>query len=521
MTRRADPPRPDEVETLEPLAPRSAERAPAEPWLTILAHPDPGRIGQRARLSGERQPLSRQAPEFEREDGSPAGPLQSPFLSRKPAWLSRAPRGGLLLVPDLEGTALELEGARVLAPRRLAAADLARGVVLELGGQVALLLHSRAAPTWSGEGRGLVGASQALDELRQAIERLAAQPAPVLLRGESGAGKELVARALHAASPRAGAPMVCINLAAIPATTAASALFGHMAGAFTGARGDHRGYFEQAEGGSLLLDEIGTITPELQATLLRVLESGEIQPVGDGLPRRVDVRVMAATDEDLEAAMAEGRFRAPLYHRLSACSLRVPALRERRDDIPRLLVHLLRLELAAAGRPERLDPAGPGQAPWLPAGLVAELTRRPWPGNVRQLHNLARHLVTTFATAEQVDAAAALQALDEPVPPPGQRAAAPPAPAARAGELEPQAALEALRAHGFKVKAAAAALGISRTTLYALMEQIPGLRKARDLGREELERGLAECGGDLEALAARLEVSPHGLKLRLKELGLR
>jgi two-component system, NtrC family, nitrogen regulation response regulator GlnG len=521
MTRRADPPRPDEVETLEPPAPASAERAPAEPWLTILAHPDPGRIGQRARLVGDTQALSRQEPEFEREDGSPAGSLRSPFLSRKPAWLSRAPRGGLLLTPDLQGTAIDLAGVRVRAPLKLAAADLARGVVLELGGQVALLLHTRAAPPWSGELHGLVGASQALDELRRAIVRLASQAAPVLLRGESGAGKELVARALHAASPRAAGPLVCINLAAIPATTAASALFGHMAGAFTGARGDHRGYFEQAEGGSLLLDEIGTITPELKATLLRVLESGEIQPVGDGLPRRVDVRVMAATDEDLEAAMATGRFRAPLYHRLSACSLRVPALRERRDDIPRLLVHLLRLELVAAGRPDRLAPADPAQAPWLPAGLLAELTRQPWPGNVRQLHNLARHLVTHFAAAERVDAAAVLQALEAPTSAPRSEPEAPSAPAARAGALEPQAVLRALRAHGFKVKAAAAALGISRTTLYALMDKSPDLRKARDLGREELERGLAGCAGDVDALAARLEVSPHGLKLRLKELGLR
>jgi two-component system nitrogen regulation response regulator GlnG len=496
--------------------------APASPWLTVLWHPVPTRVGQRVRLfagGADRQALSRLEPVFETEAGEPAGPLESPFLSRRPAWLSRAPRGGLLVLPDPEGTELLIDGRPALGPVELGAEDLRTGAVLALGEQVALLVHTRTSPPWSGAPHGLVGASQALDELRQALERLAPLAAPVLLRGESGAGKELVARAIHQASPRARAPLVCINLAAVPATTAASALFGHAAGAFTGARASHRGYFEQAEGGSLLLDEIGSTTPELQSTLLRVLETGEIQPVGDGPPHRVDVRIMAATDEDLEAAMAEGRFRAPLYHRLSASTLRVPPLRERRDDVARLLVHFLRQELEALGRAERLAPAEPEHLAWLPAPLVAELVGRPWPGNVRELHNLARFAAVQFADAEQVDAGTVLTS-----------GAADRAPVARAPAkadredrpaLDDQALLAALRAHGFRIKATAQALGVSRTTLYALMERCPGLRKARDLGREELVHGLAECGGDLGVLAARLEVSPHGLKLRLKELALR
>jgi len=514
----------DEVETLEPPSPTSPGRSAAEPWATILAHPDPGRVGQRARLlkpRAERQALSRQEPIFAREDGAAVGPLASPFLSRKPIWVSRAPRGGLRLLPDPQGTALSIAGARVLGPLTLPAQDLARGVALELGGQVVLLLHTRATPPGQGDTLGLVGASEAVERLRQAILRLAPRDAPVLLRGESGVGKELVARALHAASPRAAGPLVCINLAAVPASTAASALFGHAAGSFAGARAAHRGYFEQAEGGSLLLDEIGATTPELQSTLLRVLETGEIQPVGDGPPHRVDVRVLAATDEDLEAAMAEGRFRAPLYHRLSASSLVVPPLRERPDDVARLLVHFLRQELEAAGRPERLAPAGPGQAPWLPAPFVAELVRRPWPGNVRELHNLARFLAIHCAEARELDTRAALASLAAPEPAAAARPAGPGAGRPRARAPDEGELLQALRAHGFRIKAAAAALGISRTTLYALMDRCPALRKARDLGPDELARGLAECGGDLDALAARLEVSPHGLKLRLRELGLR
>ncbi len=520
-----------QIETIEPPQPARPKGQAGQPWLTILAHPDPGRIGQRTPLfaaGADTRALSRLEPEFETEAGAPRGPLDSPFLSRKPAWFSRAGRGAVRLSPEDAGNPIQVDGQPLGAPRRFTAAELQRGVVISLAGQVALLLHTRTSGPSAGDDLGLVGASQALETLRAAVVKHARQDTPVLIRGESGVGKELVARALHTSSRRAAGPLVCINLAAIPASTAASELFGHAAGAFTGARGAHRGYFEKASGGSLLLDEIGAIGPELQAMLLRVLESGEIQPVGDGLPHKVDVRVLAATDEDLEDAMVAGRFRSPLYHRLTAGELEVPPLRQRPDDVARLLVHALRAELADAGLPARLAAAPEGASPWLPTELMTALVHHPWPGNVRQLINTARRMVRDFADAEQVDTDAILADLAEDPPPAApadvQRADRPaekPAKRQAPAEIDEDRLLQVLRANRFAIKPTAEALGISRTSLYALMERSPKIRKAKDIPADELEACLADCDGDLDRMVERLEVSPQALKLRLKELGLR
>src|SRR4029077_13886298 len=167
---------------------------------------------------------------------------------------------------------------------------------------------------------------------------------PVLISGESGTGKELVARAIAAAGVRAGRPFVAVNMAALPPSTAPSELFGHRAGAFTGAARQRSGFFAQADGGTLFLDEIATAGLDVQAMLLRALETGETQPLGGESSERVDVRVVAATDEDLHRAMREGRFREALYHRLSACEITLTPLRERRDDLGRLLLHFVRNE---------------------------------------------------------------------------------------------------------------------------------------------------------------------------------
>src|SRR6185436_13729067 len=185
------------------------------------------------------------------------------------------------------------------------------------------------------------------------------------LRGETGTGKELLARAIHQASSRRAAPYFALNMAAIPASLAAAELFGAAKGAFTGADRRRVGYFGRAQGGTLFLDEIGELPADLQPLLLRVLENGEIQPVGGEETLRVDVRILAATDANLESAIEEGRFRAPLFHRLSGYELRLPSLRERRDDIGRLFIHFLRQELAALGEADRLADPGPEGRPWL------------------------------------------------------------------------------------------------------------------------------------------------------------
>ncbi len=228
----------------------------------------------------------------------------------------------------------------------------------------------------------LIGDTPAMQALFRAIGRLAQAPLGVLVTGETGTGKELVARALHRESPRAQRPFVALNTAAIPAELLESELFGHEAGAFTGATRRHIGRFEQADGGTLFLDEIGDMPLPLQTRLLRVLAENEFFRVGGRELIRVDVRVIAATHQDLGALVAEGRFRADLLHRLDVVRLQLPPLRERRGDIPRLAERFLR---AAAAR---FDATAKRFAP----AALQRLQAHDWPGNVRELENLCWRL---------------------------------------------------------------------------------------------------------------------------------
>jgi len=230
----------------------------------------------------------------------------------------------------------------------------------------------------------LVGRSAPMRALYALIGRVAHSGAAVLLRGESGSGKELVARALHFEGSRAAAPFVAVNCTALPHSLLESELFGHVKGAFTGATSARRGLFVEADRGTLFLDEIGDMPMELQARLLRVLEDGEVRAVGADASRTVDVRIVAATHQDLEARVREGRFRADLFYRLNVVTLRLPALRERREDIPLLVEHFVT-------RARARNPRSRVQA--LAPDVVSALAAMPWPGNVRELENLVERLV--------------------------------------------------------------------------------------------------------------------------------
>jgi len=228
------------------------------------------------------------------------------------------------------------------------------------------------------QGSDLLGTSAAMEHLRKEIDLVAQTDLTVLITGETGAGKELVARAIHAASKRHQEPMLYVNCAALPDTLAESELFGHAKGAFTGATSDRPGKFEIADGGTLFLDEIGELSQSVQPKLLRALQEGEVQRIGTEKPVQVDVRVIAATNRDLEREVARGRFRADLYHRIHVFSLHVPPLRERIDDLALLAGYfcdLARRQVAVG--PVRLSP-----------DAVDVLRRYPWPGNVRELKNV-------------------------------------------------------------------------------------------------------------------------------------
>ena len=238
----------------------------------------------------------------------------------------------------------------------------------------------------------ILGQAPAMQEVFRAIGRLSQSNVTVLITGESGTGKELVAHALHRHGSRASGPFIALNTAAIPKDLLESELFGHERGAFTGAAAQRRGRFEQADGGTLFLDEIGDMPPDLQTRLLRVLADGQFYRVGGHSPVKVNVRVIAATHQDLETRVREGLFREDLYHRLNVIRLRLPALRERREDIPLLARHFLQKSARELGV----------EAKKLSDATLKIMSGLPWSGNVRQLENVC-HYLTVMAPGQVVE----------------------------------------------------------------------------------------------------------------------
>jgi transcriptional regulator with GAF, ATPase, and Fis domain len=255
------------------------------------------------------------------------------------------------------------------------------------------------------EGDFIIGQNPKMKELAELIVRVAATPTTVLIRGESGTGKELVARAIHRYSNVRERPLVTVNCTALAPTLLESELFGHKRGAFTGAVADKPGLFERADGGTMFLDEIGDMPLEMQAKLLRVLQTGEIKPVGDVVTRKVRVRVIAATNRDLEKALAVSEFREDLFYRFNTFTITLPPLRDRTEDIPVLAHHFLRKAEAKVNK--RVDRFAPE--------ALDLLKRYPWPGNLRELENIIERAVV-LATSRQVEVAHLPLHLQEPAP---------------------------------------------------------------------------------------------------------
>jgi two-component system nitrogen regulation response regulator GlnG len=529
-----------QIETRTGSAAWQPEERVLVPGLTVLFHSDVERIGERAPLArlfaGHAEVLSRSEPDFAPPGRVRGHPLGDPYLSRRPIRLAPGTeRGSIRLLCGETGTCVAVDGEPVAGERELSAAEVDRGVVLLLANRVVLLLSRldsvpSAGPETAADRYGLVGESPSMMHLRREVRRVADLDVAVLLRGETGTGKELVARALHAAGPRRHRPFLAVNMGAVPPTLAAAELFGAARGAFTGADQKRAGYFSRADGGTLFLDEVGETPAEVQVLLLRALESGEIQPVGGGEPQAVDVRLIAATDADLEAAVAAGRFRAPLLHRLSGYEIFLPPLGARREDFGLLFLHFLRQELAEIGEEGRLAPH-PDARPWMPAGLVARLAACDWPGNVRQLRNVVRQLVIAGRDLPEVPMGPVLERLfqgtavlreEDPRPPAASSPALerPQAAHRRPEDVREDELLAALRANRWRLQPAAVQLGISRSSLYDRIDRSPNVRKATDLGREEIEASHARCAGDLDAMTEELEVSKRGLQRRMKHLGL-
>ncbi|HEX8111637.1 MAG TPA: sigma 54-interacting transcriptional regulator [Kofleriaceae bacterium] len=540
------------------------------PALTVAAHPDPRRVGERCLLTellaGREIALSRTAPDFLPSGSALGTPLRDPFLSRRSIRFSPGAQGAIRLLTETGGSDVTLAEGPVRGEARFGPVALAAGVPLVLADRIVVVLHLVDLDLHdTGDSLQMIGCSTGIERMRRAVRRLADLAVPVLLRGETGAGKERVARALHDHSPRRGGPFVSVNLGAIPKDLAAAELFGATRGAYTGATRDREGFFAAARGGTLFLDEVGEAPPEVQAILLRVLETGEMYPIGSHKPVATDVRLIAATDANLEEHIRSGRFKAPLLHRLAGYEILLPPLRERREDIGLLFHHFAREELAAMGEAHRLSPADPRGEPWLPAALALRLVRYAWPGNIRQLRNITRQLVIYSRGQAQLQIdprlAAELDAGASPLPVDAERlpvleverpvavserplaAAAerpvdttavdvgrPPAQDAetrqkgrarrRPSDVTEEELRAALREAAWDLKAAGDRLGVPRPSMYDLIERCPGIRTVGDLSAEEISRCFEACDGDLDRMVEHLQVSRRGLRRRVGELGL-
>jgi transcriptional regulator with GAF, ATPase, and Fis domain len=313
---------------------------------------------------------------------------------------------------------------------------------------------------------GIVGESDAVQAVLQQVELVADTDATVLITGESGTGKELVARAVHERSPRRKGPLVRVNCAAIPESLFESELFGYVRGAFTGALNDRPGRFEAAQGGTLMLDEIGEVPLAMQPKLLRVLQEKELERVGETRARKIDVRIVAATNRDLAAEVAAGRFRADLFYRLNVFPIDNPPLRDRREDIPLLAEHFIQTSARRLRRP----------APRLSEGALRQLMTRDWPGNIRELENVIERAIILARDGQlRFDPRPAAAA-----PPPPSRAGALPLLSRAAMEKHQRDAIVgALERSGGRVSGpggAAELLEMKTSTLFSRMNVL-GLRQ--------------------------------------------
>lgn len=510
-------------QTWSERAPRLSAGERPRLMLSLLWHPEPARVGEQALLDppGPIWRLSRGETLFDDGPGTPAWPLGHASVSRTPLLLEPLPDGSVRLSsPEAQRLRCEIDGRPLEAALCLSAQRVEAGVVLALGPMVWLCLHLGSGPrARKMPGRaGMVGISAAMERIRRQLEQVAPSELPVLLLGESGTGKEMLARSLHAGSPRRQGPLISVNMAALSEGLAVADLFGAVRGAYTGATGARQGLFAEAAGGSLFLDEIGDAPPAVQPMLLRVLETGEFRPLGGSSTQRADVRMIAATDRDLQARTG---FNQPLLRRLEGFVIAIPPLRRRREDLGVLLLHLMQRAQAESGQ------AGELAGEPVPAALLRALFLHDWPGNVRQLWQAVRRLQLARLAGEWPSEGELLGLGEGPAPDvatpslPARAVAAPRRQYTAPDAISPERLLRALDDSGWCLLDAAEALGVSRPSLYNLLARHPAVRPAESLSAEDIERVLAAEGAlpDLSRLAISLRTPREALRRRMRALG--
>ena len=477
--------------------------------ITVLWHPQRERIGEQmlGPAAGGAIALNRFAPLFAPLSVRPGAghegtPLGERSITREPVHIRFVAEGGIQIDHVRGKMGLELNGRPSNGTDRFTASELERGIVIGLGSQIFVCLHLMRSLPRAANVPGLIGVGDGAIKMREAIAQVAGTSMPVLLLGETGSGKEVAAQAIHALSGRRNGRFVAINMATLSESLAAAELFGAVKGAYTGATSGRRGWFAEAEDGTLFLDEVGDTPASVQAMLLRVLESGEYRPLGAGADARSNARIVAATDQDL----GEGGFNQALRRRLEAFVIRVPALRERREDMGVLVRHFLEAEAPEDG--------------WnLPFELLSQVFNGDWPGNVRQLGHAMRRVALDLQAGivpvlEQV---VGMPVVVETVVP---AATATRAVRRKVSELSNDDLVEAMEKSQWQILAASKALGISRPTVYKLLEAHPRIRFPANISEEEIRAAWEACEGDLQRCASQLMTPAEALRRHVGLLGL-
>jgi two-component system nitrogen regulation response regulator GlnG len=476
--------------------------------LTILWHPDPERVGEQfiGGTGAQTVELSRFLPLFHRP-AAEGRALGHGGISRDPVHIARDGNDDLLVSVPPSRMVVELNGVEITGSAFIDAGQVEAGAVLGLGRSVLVCIHWMDCLPKDNAVDGLLGVGAAAIRARDKIRQVASSEAPVLLLGETGTGKEVAARAIHALGRRASAALVSVNMAALNESLAAADLFGAARGAYTGAQAARAGLFAEARNGTLFLDEVGNTPASVQPMLLRVLETGDYRPLGTAQDVRSNARLIAATDQDVYAPS----FNQPLLRRLESFVIRLAPLRARREDIGVLIVHLL-----------QGNPLARQAGVVLPAAFVSACANYDWPGNVRQLAHVVTRAVMGLAHGEPPAFAALVDAPRLLVTASAALAAAAQAPLVRRrlSAIGEQEVLDAMEANGWTILAASAALGISRPSMYKLLEAHPQIRRADQIAPEELRAALAASGGALDACASWLRTPAEALRRHLGALGL-
>lgn len=483
------------------------------PCLTVIWHPEWERIGDQAIITGQHFSLSRYQPAFckPEQDGLPLGHAG---ISRSPFEIEMTPQGNFTINVPASRMQVELNGQEIQGSHLLTPDQISNGVIIGLGRAILLCLHWLTALPKNNAIEGLIGVSSSIQKVRDQIRQVAPTDHGVLILGETGTGKEVVAQAIHSRSHRKHKPHVSVNMAALNEDLAHADLFGAAKGAYTGAQNTRAGFFQEAEDATLFLDEIGNAPTSVQPMLLRVLETNDYRPLGATRDQKNTARIIAATDQDLYG----GVFNPALLRRLESFVINLPPLRNRREDLGVLIIHLMQSPSLANITDKKLS-----------FTLLTQLATYDWPGNVRQLRNALKSILLnmtnnepfSFASlignrSQQITYSTTTAIPHSVVSAPQQRQVR-----KKLNELTEDDVLTALSENGWNIQSSAQAIGISRPSMYKLIEVNPHIRRVEQIPYDEIYKAWEASDNNIETCASLLKTPVEALRRHMKGLGVK